>query len=525
MKLKYGKNRSIKNALAFSMIFSLVAKIFSFGQSIVISYAFGVQRSTDVLFFSISFIVLLTSFVSCVNQQAVVPTAIKIRQQRSDEDSKKFLSYVYLIYLIIGILGSSVLLIGPFKTIAFFSKFSVRDITDNMVLIYSITPMFFLTLLNTLMLDIITSYKHFSTPMILDIAKNSCIIAFVLIFKDVFSVQSLAIGIIIGNTFQFIILNTVVFKLLNFKLSFKRYWVDLLVKKNIMYVVMGQFATFLNGITVNYLMSGFTAGLYSAMDYSQKLYTIFVTVVIGQISTVIGIEFIEMFAEKKFEKLKMMFEKYLVMALFLIIPVCCILSINSESIIYILFKRGKFSYDAVLLTSEFFRIFILIIPLRLVDSLVSRLMIAKQIQKNNFIWQLISNILQISGIWITVKVAGYVGYPLGTLLFYSLYVVLYAYINLKYQFKFIGTGVLKHVLYNVILNIVIMGAAYWGLSAVHTPDNVFGHILRVILTSAIYLMVYIGISRFLPFNRDMLKEVSEFVNGMTRKFKVRLNPR
>ena len=500
------------------MVFSLLAKLLTFAQSLVISYAFGVQRSTDILFYVLSLVFLLTAFICSINQQVIVPVTIDIRNNISEEESRKFVSYIYFIYLIIGIIGTLLLFISPAKTLSLFSSFSIQDIQANEGILRYIIPSFLLIILNTFILDIFNSYKYFVLPMILDMIKNLVIIIFVITFKCKLSVLSLALGIFAGNIAQFVILNILLVYILKWKFSLKYFRIDNLVKKNIMYVFIGQIATFANSFITMYLLSGFSAGVYSAMDYSQKISTILSSVIIVQISTVIGVNFIELYTQANFDKLNELFVTYLKMGLFVIMPFCFIMSLNSEPIISLIFERGNFTHEAVKLTSAFFRYFILMIPPMLIGAFIVRMVIAKQIQRTAFLWQFFNNLISAIIIYILIKAGGYYGYAVGTLVSYTVYTVMLMLFLLRTEFDFIDySSVMKVFLVNVILNSLIMSCTYFMVGGIPQNGSTYSYSVFILESTAIYSVLFLISSNFIGVNKKILQKIFSYLASVMRK--------
>ena len=503
------RSESTNKAIIFSSILSLLAKLFTFVQSMIISYAFGIQKSTDILFYAVSFVVLFTSLVCSINQQVIVPTAINIREKVSEEDSKSFISFIFFIYLLIGAAVTVLMLFSSVKAFALFSRFDIDDIQENINIIRFIIMNFTLILLNTYILDVFTSFRYFTLPMMLDMVKNVVIILLVILLKNSFSVLSLAIGIFAGNLIQFAILIVLMKVVLKCKFSLKTYKIDSLVKRNILFVVLGQITTFIYNFAVMYLISAFDTGTYTAMSYSRKITDMVSTVIIGQLSVVIGMNIIELYARKDFNRLNELFLKYLKLSLFLVLPLCFVLSFNSREIISIVFERGKFSSDAVKLTAVFFKYFILIIPFLLVDSLIGRLIIAKQIQKVSFLMQAFGSFMSVVLIWVMVKALGVYGYTIGLLISEAVYFFLNTNIMIKTQFKFINSFlIMKFFIFNYGLNLIITGFLFLTAEWFNAQQIFLEDTILLLIFSTAYFSLYIIASYFSRQNRDLLIKTS-----------------
>lgn len=512
MKLSFLRAENTNKAIVLSMSFSMLAKVFNFGQSLVASYAFGTQASTDILFYMLSMVILLSTLLSSVNQQVIVPNVIYLRSKGTEEDSKKFISFIYLVYLIIGVIITIILMLWPEKLLELFSKFSSEHIMSNLTILKYIIPTFLLIIANTFILDIFTSYRYFTLPMLLDMLKNLIIIIFVIVFKDVFSVSSLALGVLMGNLLQFVLLNYMLFSILKCKPSFKPYHLSSEIKKNIGYVVGGFLTAFLSSFVVMYLMSGFTSGVYSAMDYGQKISTVFSLVIVGQIATVVGMNIIELYAKSDLKKLNETFINYFKLSLFLIIPFSFIIALNSEGIISLFFERGKFTRHSVVLTGEFLRYFILTLPYVLINSFIVRLIIAKQIQRVAFWWQVSQSVGNIIVYWVMINLFGFMGYPIGGIIASYVYIFLLLYFLLKKQFQFIDNKeAIKYFVLNGLLNFLI-AAAFFALN-LKTPagGSFLQKLIQISWITLAFILVNLSIGYLTGINREVTKKCMNFV--------------
>jgi putative peptidoglycan lipid II flippase len=511
MKSSFLKAESTNKAIVSSMALSMFAKVFNFAQSLVASYAFGTQASTDILFYMLSMVILLSTLLSAVNQQVIVPNVIFIRTSNSEEDSKKFISFIYFVYLAIGATVTMILMLMPEKILALFSKFSMEHIMSNIDILKFIIPTFILIIANTFILDIFTSYRYFTLPMLLDMLKNIIIILFVLLFKDVFSVTSLAMGVLVGNLAQFLLLNFLLFSILKCKPSFRAYHLSNEIKGNIGYVTGGFLTTFLSSFVVMYLMSGFSSGVFSAMDYGQKISTVFIMVIVGQITTVVGMNIIELHAKNDLKKLNETFINYLKMSIFLIIPFSFIISINSDGIISILFERGKFTKDSVALTSVFLKYLILTLPYALINSFMVRLIIAKQIQRVSFWWQTSQSIGNILILWPMIYFFGYVGYPIGGLIADYIYIFLLLYFLIKNQFNYIDNKqIIRFFFTNGLLNFGIAAVFYFFIKA-DADGSFIQKLVHVSWVSAAFILMNLVIGYGSGINRNEITKMIKWV--------------
>lgn len=509
MTFGFFREEGTNRAIFMSMSFSLLAKVFNFAQSLAASYAFGTQSGTDILFYMLSVLILLSTLLSSVNHQIIVPNVIFLRTGKSEGDARKFISYIYFLYLVIGIAGTAVFIAWPESILQLFSRFDGSVINDNLTTLKWIMPAFLLIIGNTFILDIFTAYRYFTLPMVLDMLKNLIIISFILLFKDTLSISGLASGVLAGNLIQFGVLNYMLVIVLKCKPSFRRYRMEGPFRKNIAYVIIGHLTTFLSSFAAVYLMSGFNEGVYSAMDYGQKVNNIFSLVIVGQLATVVGMNVIEQYAKGDFDKLKHTFETYLKTGLFMLIPLSFIVSLNADGIVSVLFERGRFTSESAQLTGGFLRIFVLIVPYALINSFVVKLIVAKQIQRIAFFWQVSQSIGNIGVLWIMIHLFGYRGYPLGALIASYVYVIILMYFLPKQQFHYIdGAKLIGFLAINVIISAATMAVLYTVGIKADVTHSFADKLLRIVGSGILFLSIYAAAGYITGVNRKIIGDVS-----------------
>ena len=507
------RSNSTSKSVFFSTFFSLVARMFSFVQAMIVSYYFGATKSTDFLFFCVSITLLLPGLFNSINQSVIVPNAIRIREKKSEEESRRFISYIYFLYAAAGLLVCILISLMPEEFMQLVSKFKKPDVEENIRIVQLIIPTFFFTLTNSYLLDVFNSYKYFTLPMILDMIKSILTILFIIVLGEKYGVVSMAAGILTAQIIQFFLLNGFLIKLLGFRLKFGLYRLDKALRRNIFFVVISQVSTILSQYVAIYLISGLNEGVYTALSYSDKLYGIFVLVFADQISTVFGIDMIEMYARREYEKLNQQYLKCLKVMMTIILPVCFIMAAQAPLVISVLFERGNFTGDSVQLTGIFFRYTILIIPLLLMDRLIVRLIIAKQILHISLIWNVICKILTCAVVFVIVEYIDFKYYGLGLLLVQFVYIILINLFMIKKQFKFINV---KSSLIYVAANSFLCAVLCFGIHKIF-PAEYAGGIWQKLTALCTYSILAMGSYYFLGFisyNRETNLQLLQYLRQL-----------
>lgn len=517
MKISLNKLQTSSEAVISTISLSFISKALAFSQSIVVTYIFGTQMSTDITLYLVSIVAMLTILVNALDEGVFIPLILKIRNSVSEDESRKLISFLYIIYLSAGGGLAVIMTLFPVEILSFFSKFSTGSIRENIVIVRCIAPTILLSVINIFVLDVLVSYRRFALTVLFDIAKSLMTLLFVICFKDVLDVKSLAAGVLAASLLQFCILNVIMQVQLKCKVRPRACGIDKQTLRNLIYILAANISTFFYGFVCMYLLSGFEEGVYSAVSYSEKLYASINTIFTGQISTVIGISIIDLYIVGNYTRLNDIFMSYLKAGFFIITPVCFILSLNSDTVISILFGRGEFTQKSVYMTAGFFMYFVLSIPVRLVYSLIERLMIAKQIQKSVFYWQVFESILGIIITGAFIVKFGYKGYASGSLLSLLIYVSILTYFILKREFDFIDRNrIIAFLIENTALNIIISLFILIALKSLHASVRFDFKILLVVFSTISYMLLYLILGYFSKSNREVMGELLENIKGLVK---------
>ncbi|MGI6123656.1 MAG: murein biosynthesis integral membrane protein MurJ [Acetivibrionales bacterium] len=511
------KFESTTKSVFFSTLFSLFARLLSFVQAIIVSNYFGATKSTDFLFFCISITILLPGLFSNINQAVIIPNAIKIREKESNDESKSFIFNIYGFYILIGILVCVLVGAIPEQFMSIASKFTPEDIHDNRLIIILTIPTFFFILTTSFILNVFESYKYFTFPMILDMMKSVLTIVIIVFMGDKYGVVSMAAGILAAHVIQFIILNYLLFRLLGFSFKRKRYKIDKGLKKNILFVVISQVTNIMSQYVGMYLISGLQEGVYTALSYSERIYNILVLVLAGQVTTVLGINIIEKYSKAEYEELNVSYLKYIKVILTIVMPLTFIMSFQATTIISILFERGNFTRESVIMTSIFFRYIILSVPLLVLDRLIVRLIIAKQILHISFVWNIVSKVLSAVAVFVIINYMDFRYYGLGVLLVQLVYIIAINLFMIKKQFAFIQVG--KSLRY-IGVNTLSCFAVCFVISMLFPMEKVQG-VLQKLVTLSLYSAVVVGIYLligFVTFNRETISQLISYIGQLIPKF-------
>jgi putative peptidoglycan lipid II flippase len=245
---------------------------------------------------------------------------------------------------------------------------------------------------------------------------NSCIIiaGTLLLYKqyDVFSVLLSGLAGYIINLF-------IILYLLK-KIAGWNFWIcKRSVGKNVwsrlFFSELGQFATLASSYFPLYLLSGFSSGIISAMNYGKNIADIPNTLITTQVATVSGVKMNEQAARREYDQLNDTFTRSSQLLVFILVPAGYFIFIFAAPLIELFYKTGNFTSEAVVQSAKFLQLLAITIFSIGVNAMVTRIFIAHQVIKQSFFYKIIMNLVLIVAVWLFTKYYGAYGYPYGVI--------------------------------------------------------------------------------------------------------------
>jgi peptidoglycan biosynthesis protein MviN/MurJ (putative lipid II flippase) len=498
MKFHFLKIESYRKGIVLSSALNFVSKLLIFFQGVAVAYYFGTHAKTDIYFYCYSTILMVGTFVNSLDASVLIPESMRLREQQGTDESMRFLnSFIYL-YLIFGIAASLLFLLAPVDIMSRISNFSGATLEQSREVVLLSVPVFTLLIMTNLLVNVLTSYKFFTIPMIITSINGIMALLFLFVFHNALNISSVLIGQIVGYAISLVMLVYLIKKQLrwNFFLWGRR--IAKPVFRNMVFAQSGNLATMLSAYAPLYLLSGFPAGVISALNYGQRTAEMPNQLITNQVSSVAGIKYNELYARKDFQYLNDVFLSTSKLLIFVLTPLSFLIFNYSEQVVTILYERGAFHGDSVHATSEFLKLFALLLPLLAIVTNASRLYMAGQVLKYSFYYQIISNVTLIVLIYFGIRQFGILGFPLALLainvlnvLVVELYVrKLFPFIRYKY--------VLIYLVKNIVLNVVLLFLVNLLLEQVELNP-----VLSFLVGSMIYVLLLLTFNFFTAFNDDI----------------------
>lgn len=276
---------------------------------------------------------------------------------------------------------------------------------------------------------------------------------------------------------------------------------------NILYAQAGNVTSLMSSYIPIYLLSGFGAGVITALNYGQRTADMPNQMITNQASSVSGIKLNELYAKGDYDGVNRVFRETTNALLFILMPIAGMMYLYGYNILSILFQRGAFTSSSVELSMQFFKYFILLLPMLAINTMLARLFMAGQKIAYSFIYQIVFNAILIIFVIICIKIFGASGYPAALVLSHIIN-IFSCYFLIKWVFPHIKY--IKSIIAFVkilILNLAI-GTIVYGLKKLFINST---DMVNLIVGLSVYSVLIIFVNWHLHLSTEANQYVKKFL--------------
>jgi putative peptidoglycan lipid II flippase len=338
------------------MIITMMSRILGLARTVIIAYYFGATKFTDAYFsaFKIS-----NLFRQLLGEGALGTVFIPIYNEKVSKHGEKagkqlIFSILNLIFIITSII-TLLMIVFSNQIIGVIVRgypIETQIIAGKLLKIMAVYLVFIG--LSGMICAVLNNFKQFVIPAATSLLFNIAIILSATLFGKSMGINALAIGVVIGGILQFLMVLPSLIGIIK-KYEFSIDWKDPALKRMlylILPMLIGIFAKQINSVVDQFFASYLKSGGVTALENATRLYNLPLGVFGISIATVVYPNMSRAIERKAFDEVKDSLIKGLNILLFLIIPSMAILTIYSKEVISLVFSYGKYSGDAVTITSE-----------------------------------------------------------------------------------------------------------------------------------------------------------------------------
>lgn len=448
----------MKKAALTVIILTLITKLIGFGKEIVLSYFYGASNLSDAYLISLTIPTVIFSFIGIAINTTYIPIYNKIDKEKGYLATNEFTTRLINCLIIISTLVVMVvfLLAEPIVKL-FASGFE----GETLALAIDLTKISVFSIYTTSIVYVFIGYlnvkKSFIAPALLGLPLNFFLIISI-ILSTIWSITFLAYGKIIAGIAQLLFLLPFVYKK-NFKYQFKVNFKDENLKRMLylaLPVILGTSINQINQLVDMTLASSIAVGGISALNYASRLNIFIEGVFIMSLSTVLYVSISRKAAEKDIIGLKKSLNEAISGINLVVIPAAVGAVIFAKPIVSLLFGRGAFDSQAILLTSialSFYSIGLIGSGLR---EIFSRAFYALQDTKTPMINAAIGVLLNIILNIVLSQYLGIGGLALATSIA-SIFTMILMYFSLIKKIGSLGLKKISVSFIKVLLSALIMG--------------------------------------------------------------------
>jgi putative peptidoglycan lipid II flippase len=321
----------------------------------LILFYFGLSRETDAYFAALAIPLLVGSTLEIQIPKVLIPFCAKSLRNDEKEAATQVLSNFMSVCAVL-LISTSLLSVGlgsiviPIIVPGFQSEVLSLAVKLGVFLSWIMV----LQGVGATFQSILLSHHKYWLVSSSKFVSNTVAILVIVMFHQEVGIYALAIGVLAGGGASFIMIVSASFALgfrykARLDLNDKRLWQ---MFKRLLYPLSSHALGECKTLIENFLLSFLGGGSLSALRYACKIVEALVGVTIGSISTSTLPLVSHYAAEKNVEMMKMSILKGIKLSLFVAAPLSIWLIFNGESLVMLLFGRGKFSLTDAGLTSS-----------------------------------------------------------------------------------------------------------------------------------------------------------------------------
>lgn len=350
-----GKAFVAKSAALVSVI-SGVSLIFSFLKETAFAYWFGTSPAADAYTVAIQIPVTLFAVVSTAIQTVVIPNYSKLLYSKSQEDADRFASrfatLVLLVTVALVVLGE---LAASYVVLLFAPGLDAETLDLATRLFRIALPTVIASELTYINMGILNVHNNFVLPSLATILMNIAHIAFILTLSVSWGIEAAIYGLVVGTVLQFSYCAFLRRRhaRLRWSLSLRDEGVVRSLKMAAP-VFLGIGAAEINKVVDRVVASFLASGSIASLNYASRLSSAISSLLISGITTVLYPEFAKAASKNQHEKLVGIFSASLSIVSIILVPIIVGICILDEELVAVVFYRGSFSMDDVIVTAPLF---------------------------------------------------------------------------------------------------------------------------------------------------------------------------
>jgi putative peptidoglycan lipid II flippase len=344
---------TIAGASIFISVIGLFSRGLGFIREMIYANNFGLEKDFDLYLVGAVLPITINSIILYIGQNYFVPGFQKLHSSDSNA-ANKFYRQSFVIFFGVGILVSIILFLGSDIIINYYmhqASAQNKDIATIIFRIFLITIPFSAAI--SIFSALLQSIYEFKYPAILILFLNISIIALLILFTDKLGIYVIPIGYVVGTIFQFIYLLYKSQKIVNLNLgSIRReLWPSRsLLSSSLLTILIIESLSQLYSLFDRYFYGEISSGGIAALNYAYIIWILPVTIFSISLATAVFPIISKAISNYSQENVEKIYNENIAVNTFIFIPMAFIFYFYGDTIIRILFERGKFVPESTIIT-------------------------------------------------------------------------------------------------------------------------------------------------------------------------------
>lgn len=343
----------MKKTALLIMIITILSKVFGFLREITLSYLYGASNISDAYLISITIPSVIFGFVAAGLGAGYIPMYSKILQNDGEAEAERFTSNLINIIIVI---CTIIIFAGLLFTDQIVKLFAFGFEGETLALTVQFTKISLLAIYFTGIVAIFSGYLqikgNYIIPALIGLPLNFFIIMSIIISPST-NILVLALGYIIAVASQVLLMIPYMRKnKYKYKMTFDLKDNYIINMAHIaLPIILGVSVNQINVLVDRTIASQIAVGGISALNYADRLNGFVQGIFVLSIATVIYPVISKMAAQKDMMRFKKSLAEAITGINLLVIPATVGFMVFAVPIISVLFRRGEFDNQAVLMTS------------------------------------------------------------------------------------------------------------------------------------------------------------------------------
>ena len=504
--MKSIRNNNIFKTMLLIALMVLLFKIIGFIKQAVIAYYYGATNETDLYFIAYGFIISLSeALVKAMSVSMIsVYTVVLINEGR--ERAQTLVSTLLELFLLIA-LGCTIcfFVFAPQLSAMLLLHHTPNSIARLSFFIRALSVMSVFIVVELIGTSILDSERQYYVPRTQSLIYSISVMLACILFSSDYGVVALIGAQYSSSLIYSVLVWYFVKKYVNFK--FVRIALnDIYIKRILLLslpLLIGNSAIQINQVIDRTIASNLADGAVSALSYCHTIAQLVTNILIVNIGNILFAHFNSLVANNQTSEIKTTLAKILSLIFCILTPIMMTTVICAEDIVRIIFYRGKFSDEAVALTSIALLGYAISFPLVGIRDILTKSMYAYQ----NTHYPMITSLISIAcNILLSIALSKWLG-VLGITIGASIAIAVGTILNLYAFKKVCPTFSYYDLLVTFAKGIPAILLSFLG---VYMYQNVF------IIHNSIINFIIIACINFLIFEGTMLLEKEKYILNLAK---------